>query len=217
MSNASPGPFSCDAFVAFAEGEGWSDDAVLMEMLDHTVVLPVRRTRRAALPPHVQLVTGEMAPRAHRWITLIGYAHAASLRGVEALAIDGAARSLCRASAALLQHGRAPVRSPLPGEPRNAVPVHTRDTGLAWLKKRCPDTPAETLWTLASRDPWDAVSDGGMVLLNDEPYIMAGLDAFWWTPLGLTIPFAIPNPERRAAPQPSAPEDDKVRVTVENL
>ncbi|MGB1698738.1 MAG: hypothetical protein ACPHRO_02210, partial [Nannocystaceae bacterium] len=68
VSTASPGPFSCDAFVAFAEGEGWSDDAVLMEMLDHTVVLPVRRTRRAALPPHVQLVTGEMAPRAHRWI-----------------------------------------------------------------------------------------------------------------------------------------------------
>lgn len=220
ITNATPGPLSCEALVAWQAGEKRTDDAALMLMLEHSVILPERRRRWKTQPPHVRLIAGQMAPRAHRWISLIGYAHAASLPGVESLAIDGATRELCQASAALLQHSRVPVRAPRRGEPSAAVEVHTEDTGHVWLSDRCPDIPTENLWGFAARHPWDAMFGGGMVLLNSEPYVMAGLDAFWWTPLGLTISFAIPNPARRSAPQAAAaapPKEGDITVTVEDL
>ena len=56
-------------------------------------------------------------------------------------------------------------------------------------------------------------------LLNKEPYVMAGLDAFWWTPLGLTISFAVPEPKMRGAAQPRSTPSDAggVTVSVEDL
>ncbi len=224
LTNATPSPVSCEALVAWHAGDTLTDDAVLLQLLEHSVTAPERRQRWRAQPTHVRLVAGEMAPRAHRWISLIGYAHATSLPGLESLAIDGAARDLCRASAALLRHGEVPVRAPRRGEARAAVEVHTQDSARTWLRERCPDAPTDDLWSFATQHPWEALFGGGMVLLNSEPYIMAGLDAFWWTPLGLTISFAIPDAAKRRAPRASdaapaaaAADDGGIKVTVENL
>lgn len=216
---ARPAPVSCEAIAAMQGPTKVSDDEALLLLLDHSVVRPERRKRQASQPAHVRLVAGEMAPRAHRWISLIGHAHAAALPAVEVRAIDGATLDLCRASAALLRHGAVPLRARRRGEPHTAVEVHTRDTARTWLEASCPGVPEAALWTFAATNTWEAIFGGGMVLLNKEPYVMAGLDAFWWTPLGLTISFAVPEPKMRGAAQPRSTPSDAggVTVSVEDL
>jgi hypothetical protein len=211
---ATPAPLSCEAIAALQGPTKISDDEALLLMLDHGVVRPERRKQQANQPPHIRLVAGEMAPRAHRWISLIGHAHAAALPAVEVRAIEGATLDLCRASAALLRHGEIPLRARRRGEPSTAIEVHTRDTARTWLQANCPGVPEAAMWTFAGTHTWEAIFGGGMVLLNKEPYVMAGLDAFWWTPLGLTISFAIPDPKRRGAAQPRSTPSDAGAVTV---
>ena len=99
--------------------------------------------------------------------------------------------------------------------------MHTEQSARAWLMDACPELDVDALTDEARTLPWRSLEGGGLALLDDQPYVMAGLDEFWWLPLGLVVPFAVPDPDARLSAEPraapSGPRPAEVTVQVEEL
>lgn len=211
---------SCEAWRALLGDTPITDEAVMLHLLEHQVVIPDQTASLRTHPPYLRMIAGRMAPNVHRAVSVIAGAHARDLPGVQRRAIADASTQLCHAAAAVLVHSAPLQRAPRPSERRSEVPKHDAATSEAWLAESCPSQTPSAWIQHAERHPWSDIEGGGMFLLDEHPYVMAALDRFWWMPLGLIVPFAVPDASRREPPTPSrapAPSQDGWGLKVEDL
>ncbi|GEM_PF-1837506 len=204
----------CETFVALAPRSLMSEGALLIAVLDLTVIEPQRRALVHEELPELALIRGRWSEQLHlhlRHVMLLARIEHPQAR---AAAVVEGRRALCLAEAALWIHAEL--------GPSDEVALAVGEP-CALLG----DADAITAEVLA--DPRAAMAGIGLSLIGDEPARMVGFDRFFWAPLGLMQTLATPpgmhpdgfvmpteaDQSGRAKP-PTSPRP-KLEVSIEDL
>jgi len=213
----------CAAWATLHAEQRLDDASVELMLLRQFVIVPARRATRREQHPVVALVAGDMAPWAqlHARGIALAMAGGATTVPLARRALDEARDGLCLAGAFVLIHAwdDQQLAQALSGTSQaTASSIEQADARAdAWLEQWCPQAPVASWRSAALADPRAAARGLGFATFDDRPDVMAGLDHFWWAPLGLTYMLSHPDaPDGLPPPVGSAAgERPPLRVKLE--
>jgi hypothetical protein len=184
----------CGAFVRRQQGVRLDEPALQIELVIDGVVIPTREARRREVDPALALVAGDFTPSAQRDALSISVLAGAGLTAGARRATEHARDAACLAGAALLVHEAPEAELDVVGR-LGAACAHRSST--QWSDD-------------ALARPHRSLRGLGLTLVGTGPADALAMQRFWWAPMGLVRPLAMPP----AAPAraPAAPG-----VTIEPL